>query len=128
MSDTGSRGIRRRSPGQSPVFAGAIAAAGLVFTSGLVSPVVLAGGSRAFAEQAADVFEVLAGTLAEHGCVRGDVVSLAAFLPAEAEPSEWNAAFATAFPVDPPVRTTVTYGFLVPGVSVEIAAVAVAPC
>ena len=48
-----------RVPGQSPAFAGAVTAAGLVFTSGLVSPAVLAGRPRALAEQAADVFEVL---------------------------------------------------------------------
>jgi 2-iminobutanoate/2-iminopropanoate deaminase len=127
VSDPGSRGIPRRSTGQSPAFAGAVAAAGLVFTSGLVSPAVLAGRPRALAEQAADVFEVLARTLAEHGCVLGDVVALTAFLAPDAAPSTWNCAFATAFPVDPPARTTVTCGFVVPGVSVEISAVAATP-
>ncbi|WP_020660821.1 RidA family protein [Amycolatopsis benzoatilytica] len=114
----------RRVPGQSPAFAGAVAAAGLVFTSGLVSPAVLAGEPRALGEQAADVFELLRHTLAEHGCVLGDVVALTAFLACEAEPSTWDSAFTVAFPADPPARTTVTCGFVVPGVSLEISAIA----
>ncbi|TNC25118.1 RidA family protein [Amycolatopsis alkalitolerans] len=113
-----------RVAGQSPAFAGAVAAAGLVFTSGLVSPAVLTGSPRTLAEQAADVFEVLGHTLAEHGCLLGDVVALTAFLAPDAKPTAWNTAFATAFPVDPPARTTVTCGFVVAGVSVEISAIA----
>jgi 2-iminobutanoate/2-iminopropanoate deaminase len=117
----------RRSPGQSPTFAGAVTAGGLVLTSGLVSPAVLVGRPRSFTEQAADVLDVLAHTLAAHGCALDDVVSLTAFLAVDAEPEVWNTAFAAAFPTNPPARTTVTCGFVVPGVAVEVSAVAAAP-
>jgi 2-iminobutanoate/2-iminopropanoate deaminase len=124
---SGARGAVRRSVGQSPTFPGAVAVGGLVLTSGLVSPAVLAGRLRSQAEQAADVLDVLASTVAAHGCALADVVSLTAYLAPDADPATWNAAFAAAFPTDPPARTTVTCGFVLPGVTVEISAVAATP-
>lgn len=122
-----SHAASRRSPGQSPAFSGAVVAGGLVFTSGLVSPAVLAAESRTLAEQAADVLELLAATLGLHGCTLPDVVSLTAYLDPGADPAVWNAAWAATFPVDPPARTTVTCGFVFPGISIEVSAVALAP-
>jgi len=124
---SGTRGAVRRSPGQSPTFAGAVTAGGLVLTSGLVSPAVLAGRPRSLSEQAVDVLDLLASTLAAHGCGLGNVASLTTYLAPDADPATWNAAFAAAFPTDPPARTTVTCGFVLPGVTVEISAVAAAP-
>ncbi len=115
----------RRSPGQSPAFAGAITAGGFVRTSGLVSPQVLAGHPQDLAGQAADVLALLADTLRAHDCSLADVVSLTAYLSPDADAAAWNAAFAQAFPVDPPCRTTVRCGFVLPGVEIEVSAVAV---
>lgn len=123
MSDAASR----RSPGQSPAFPGAVTAGGLVFTSGLVSPAVVTADSRSLSEQTADVLEALAATLARHGCTLPDVVSLTAYLDPGADPAVWDAAWTAAFPVDPPARTTVTCGFVRPGIRIEVSAVALAP-
>lgn len=51
---------------------------------------------------------------------------LTAYLGPGADPAVWNAAWTAAFPIDPPARTTVNCGFVLPGITIEVSAVAVA--
>jgi 2-iminobutanoate/2-iminopropanoate deaminase len=113
-----------RIPGQVPSLAGAVAAAGLVFTSGLVAPTVLAGRETAFADQARQVLDELAATLERAGSGLDQVLRVEAFLASSADFPAWNEAFARVWPVAPPARTTLLGGFLLPAALIEVQAVA----
>ena len=69
----------------------------------------------------------LCATLGECGCGFEDVVKVTAFLTDAKLAPEFNAAYAESFPDQPPARSTVVSGLLIPGALVEIEAIAVLP-
>lgn len=113
-----------RTPGQSPMLPGAVRAGGLVYTSGVVAPQVLAGEATPFGEQAAAAMRMLLSVLADAGAAPADVVKLEAFLAEGADLAEWNAVFLGVWPEPGPARTTLVSAFAAPGVLIELQAVA----
>ncbi len=114
--------------GHAAPIAGATVGAGLVFVSGL-APVDLATMAVLgddIATQAEHVLDQLADVLARAGSSLGGVLRVECFLADPADFSGWNEAFAARFPADPPARTTLVSALVVPGMRVEVQAVAVA--
>ncbi|WP_344757315.1 RidA family protein [Gryllotalpicola koreensis] len=113
--------------GQSPRFPGATSADGVIATSGIVAPAVLVGEDLAFAQQAQVVLAQLAAVLADAGAGLDDVLRLEAFLADPRDFAAWDRAFCAAWPeaAARPARTTLVAGFAVPGVLVEVQAIAV---
>jgi len=61
------------------------------------------------------------------GCSPADVVKVNAWLTDAGDFSLFNSVYATMFSSEPPVRSTVVSGLLIPGAKVEIEAIAVLP-
>lgn len=116
-----------RTPGQSPMLAGAVVAGGLVYTSGVIDPAVLAGGEPPFAAQAEAALAALLGVLADAGTDAAHVVKLEAFLADPGDFAAWNAAYLAVWPEPGPARTTIVVGFAAPAARIEIQAVAALP-
>ena len=113
-----------RTPGQTPMLPGAVRSGGLVFTSGIVAPEVLAGGSAAFGDQVASAMTALLEVLAAAGAGPQHVVKLEAFLASADDFAEWNTEFLKVWPEPGPARTTLVAGFAVPRILFEVQAVA----
>lgn len=114
--------------GQAAPIAGATIGAGLVFVSGL-APVDLATMAVVgddITTQAAHVLDQLDDVLRRAGSDLASVLRLECFLADPSDFAGWNAAFAASFPADPPARTTLVASFVLPGMRIEIQAVAVA--
>lgn len=114
--------------GQAAPIAGATIGGGLVFVSGL-APVDLATMAVVgddIATQAAHVLAQLGDVLRRAGSDLGSVLRLECFLADPSDFAGWNEAFAASFPTDPPARTTLVASFVLPGMRIEIQAVAVA--
>lgn len=114
--------------GQTAPIAGATVGAGLVFVSGLaaVDPSTMVVVGDDIATQATFVLDQMADVLRRAGSDLSSVLRLECFLADPADFVGWNAAFAAAFPTDPPARTTLVASFVVPGMRLEVQAVAVA--
>lgn len=112
--------------GEPAPIAGATLGAGLIFVSGL-APVDLATMAVIgddIATQAGHVLDQLAELLDRARSSLDSVLRLECFLADPIDFGEWNKAFAARFPVDPPARTTLVSAFVVPGMRIEIQAVA----
>lgn len=112
--------------GQPAPIAGATVGAGLVFVSGL-APVDLATMAVIgddIAAQSTYVLDQMADVLHRAGSSLDSVLRLECFLADAADFGGWNESFAAAFPTDPPARTTLVASFVVPGMRIEIQAVA----
>lgn len=114
-----------RTPGQSPMLPGAVRAGSIVYTSGVVAPSALGPDPVPFAQQAADALETLVGYLRDVGASTEHVVKVEAFLASADDFAAWNDAYAKIWPQPGPARTTLISQFAVPGVGIEIQAVAV---
>jgi 2-iminobutanoate/2-iminopropanoate deaminase len=113
--------------GQAAPIAGATVGAGLVFVSGLapvdLATMVVLGDD--IATQAESVLDQLTDVLTRAGSSLGAVLRLECFLADPADFGGWNEAFAARFPADPPARTTLVSAFVIPGMRIEVQAVAV---
>ncbi len=114
-----------RTPGQSPMLPGAVRAGNLVYTSGIVAGAALGGDPVAFAAQAAEAMTTLLTSLADAGAGPEHVVKLEAFLASADDFAAWNAEFLKVWPEPGPARTTLLAGFAMPGILIELQAVAV---
>lgn len=114
--------------GQTASIAGATVGAGLVFVSGLaaVDPATMVVIGDDIATQATFVLDQMAAVLHRAGSDLGSVLRLECFLADPADFGGWNAAFTAAFPTDPPARTTLVASFVLPGMRIEVQAVAMA--
>lgn len=113
-------------PGQSPVFSGAVTAGGLVFTSGLIAPSVLAEPRRApeFDVQVREVLAYLGELLDRCHSDLDHVVRVEAFVLDAAYLPGWNAAFARTWRTRRPARTTTLARPGLDGALIEIQATA----
>ncbi|MFF0223317.1 RidA family protein [Streptomyces sp. NPDC004629] len=114
-----------RMPGQSPMVPGAIRAGGFVFTSGTVADV--SGSALPIEEQASGALNALLDSLTQFGCTPADVVRLEAFLADADDFAAWNQAFLMVWPQPGPTRTTLVCSFALPGILIEVQAIAVVP-
>ena len=108
--------------------AGATVGAGLVFVSGL-APVDLATMTPVgddITTQAEAVLDQLVDLLERAGSDLGSVLRVECFLADPSDFPAWNTVFAARFGSDPPARTTLVSSFVVPGMRLEVQAVAVA--
>jgi 2-iminobutanoate/2-iminopropanoate deaminase len=119
-----------RVPGQLPSISGATCHGDLVVTSGVICPDLLRPGLTP--ATAPDVRQQVDGALGALGEVLRTAGSglryalrVEAFLARPADFPLWDSAFAAAWPVDPPARTTLVTGFALPIVLVELQAIAV---
>jgi 2-iminobutanoate/2-iminopropanoate deaminase len=113
-----------RGDGQSPAFPGWVRSGPLVATSGLISPGVLQQRVEDFAQQAACALEVLRDTLERAGSGLDRVLRIEAFLADIGHVTAWNDAFAATWPQHRPARSTLVVGFVLPGVLLELQALA----
>lgn len=115
-----------RTTGQLPALPGAVVAGGLIFTSGVVSPTVLAGlnSEVAVSQQISEMLAELLRILADAGAGPGDVVRIEAFLASADDFPEWNRQYAEIWPVPGPARTTLVTGFARSDLLAEVQAVA----
>ena len=116
-----------RVDGNTANFAGALQAAGFVFTSGHASvdehgAIVAAP----FAEEMDRSIGNLERALAAHGCTLADVVKVTSYVRDPSDLAEYNARYRDYFSEPLPVRTTLT-GCLPPTIRFEIDAIALAP-
>jgi 2-iminobutanoate/2-iminopropanoate deaminase len=115
-----------RVPGQVPAIAGAVRGGGLVVTAGIISPDLLAPGPAPGLDAQLDGAVLALGeVLRQAGSDLTRVLRVEAFLARAADFQRWNEVFAATWPVDPPARTTLVTGFALPGVLVELQAIAV---
>ncbi|GAB2812110.1 RidA family protein [Actinocorallia aurea] len=109
-----------------PPFPPAVLAGGVLWLSGHVAQHPDGTfNTGSFEEQTDAVFAALTRTLDAHGMGLHDLVRVECFLTDPADFPAWNAAFAAAFPDDPPARTTLVTALALPGLRIEIQAVAV---
>ena len=121
MSDPGRR------DGNTANFSAAVAAAGLVFTSGHAS--VDADGKivpSTFADEMDRSIRNLEQALAAHGCTLADVVKVTSYVRDVGDLAEYNARYRDHFAAPLPARTTLT-GCLPDTIRFEIDAIAVVP-
>lgn len=115
-------------PGSPAPIAGAAVGSGLVFVSGLapidMATMTLAGDD--ITSQAEAVLDQLADVLARAGSDLGSVLRVECFLADASDFAGWNEAFAGRFGADPPARTTLVTGFVMPGMRIEVQATALA--
>jgi len=101
----------------------------LVFVSGQagLDPATMRVVSDDVADQARAALDQLAAILEAAGTSLGNVLHLECYLAEAADFATWNAVYAGYFPVEPPARTTLVVGFAVPGMRIEVGAVAAVP-
>jgi 2-iminobutanoate/2-iminopropanoate deaminase len=101
---------------------------GLVHVAGVISSD--AGGeiiTDDFTSQARRVFGNLVTTLAAAGCSAADVVHVTTYLTDRDDFDAFNEAFRQTFADPYPARVTVLAQLIVPGLSIEVTAVAARP-
>lgn len=119
-----------RAPGQSPMLPGAVRTGDLIVTSGIVAPRVmraLGAGSAPdldFRAEADDALAALLAAISELGGSAAGVVKLEAFLADAGDFAAWNEAFLSIWPEPGPARTTLVSAFAMPGVRIEVQAIA----
>lgn len=113
--------------GNTANFAGAIAAAGFVFTSGHAS--VGENGAivtASFGEEMDRSIRNLERALGAHGCALADVVKVTSYVRDTSDLAEYNARYRDYFDDPLPARTTLT-GCLPSTIRFEIDAIALVP-
>ncbi|MGW5113436.1 RidA family protein [Nocardia sp. NPDC004123] len=113
-------------PGQIPAFSGAVKAGALITTSGVVSHSVLdgRGADITFEQEAAEVIENLKEALESVGAELSQVMRIDAFLSDAGLAARWNDVFVRTWADPRPARCTTVTGFTIPGVRLEISAIA----
>ena len=119
-----------RAPGQSPMLPGAVRTGDLIVTSGIVAPRVMqALGAGAapdldFRAEADDALAALLTAISALGGSAAGVMKLEAFLADPGDFAAWNEAFLSVWPEPGPARITLVSAFAVPGVRIEVQAIA----
>ena len=113
-------------PGAVGAYSQGIIANGFVFTAGQIPLIpgttnLREGGIQA---QTRQVLENITGVVEAAGSGMDKVVKTTVFLADINDFAEFNAAYSTFFPTDPPARTTVQAGGLPAGALIEVEAVA----
>ena len=115
--------------GPAPVapYSSAVKAGGLIYLSGTIArdPAGVVVGRGDVAAQTRDVIERMRQVLAAAGSSLDDVVSATVYLTTAAHFSAMNDAYRAFWPKDPPTRTTVIAGLVLPEALVEITMTAV---
>lgn len=112
--------------------AGAVRHGGIVVTSGIVSADLLGAGlldsgpAPGIDAQLDSAVRALGEVLRAAGSGLAHVLRVEAFLARAADFPRWDDVFAATWPTDPPARTTLVTGFALPGVLVELQAIAAA--
>jgi 2-iminobutanoate/2-iminopropanoate deaminase len=113
-----------RFPGQIGSISGAVSHGGIVVTSGVIDPALLAGDAPDIQSQITGSLTALGELLEQAGSGLDHALRIEAFLAAAADFTLWNCAFAEIWPEHPPARTTLVAGFALPTVLIEIQAIA----
>lgn len=112
-------------PGADAVpFPDAAVAGELVYTGGQVA--ALDPLAPDFETQARQAIAALEQTLAAAGASLESILRLECFLSSREHFQAWNAVYDSSFPLRRPPRTTLIAGFVIPGLLIEVQAVAVA--
>jgi 2-iminobutanoate/2-iminopropanoate deaminase len=108
--------------GSEPLISSAVRWGDLLFLSGRapLDPSTMEVVSDDFEVQARDVLRQIADSLAEAGSGFEHVLRVQCYLLRAEDFAAWNRIWAEAFPSPRPVRTTITTGFTVPGMLVEV--------
>jgi 2-iminobutanoate/2-iminopropanoate deaminase len=118
--------IERISPPGAPAprgpYSPAVRAGDFIFVSGQVAPVT--GEVSSETRQVLNNIKLL---LESCGATMADVVKCGVFLAEAGDFAAMNTVYAEFFGVDKPARATVVTGFAVPGIHVEIEAIAYKP-
>jgi 2-iminobutanoate/2-iminopropanoate deaminase len=118
--------IERISPPGAPAprgpYSPAVRAGDFIFVSGQVAPV-----TGEIADETRQVLNNIKGLLEACGATMADVVKCGVFLVNAADFAAMNAVYAEFFGDAKPARATVVTGFAVPGIHVEIEAIAYKP-
>ena len=118
-----------RTRGQGSDFSGVAVAGGIAFTSGFIDPAVLLGEARTLNQQAHAALDALLSALEEVGAGSEDVLRVECFLSDQAHASAWNCVWRTYWPrgtTVTPARSTIIVSFVVPGILIEVQAIAAA--
>lgn len=101
----------------------------LVFVSGQagLKPGTMQVVSDEVTGQARACLDQLAAILTAAGTDLAHVLHLECYLADASDFAAWNQVYAEYFPADPPARTTLVVGFAVPGMRIEVGAIAGMP-
>lgn len=112
-------------PGQSPLFPGAVRSGNLILTSGIVHPAVLKGEpTPEFREEARGALDEVLRCISELGGSVDSVMRVEAFLGRAEDYAAWNEVFTAVWPTPGPARITVVTSFAIPTIGIEIQATA----
>ena len=108
--------------GSKPLISSAVRWGDLLFLSGRapIDTSTLKVVSDDFEVQARDVLRQIGESLAEAGSGFEHVLRVQCYLLRPDDFAAWNRIWAETFPAPRPVRTTITTGFTVPGMLVEV--------
>jgi 2-iminobutanoate/2-iminopropanoate deaminase len=108
--------------GSKPLISSAVRWGDLLFLSGRapIDTSTLEVVSDDFEVQARDVVRQVGESLAEAGSGFEHVLRVQCYLLRAEDFAAWNRIWAETFPAPRPVRTTITTGFTVPGMLVEV--------
>lgn len=132
MSGPGLRQTIRLGPptgGPADLISLAVRYGDMVFVSGQagLDPATMRVVSDDVADQARACLDQVQAILKAAGTSLGNVLHLDCYLADAADFAAWNGVYAEYFPLDPPARTTLVVGFAVPGMRIEVGAVACVP-
>ncbi|MGM5069260.1 RidA family protein [Rhodococcus qingshengii] len=114
-----------RVAGQFTAFPAAVAADGLIITSGIIDHRALgAHEAPPIESQLTSALDTLSTVLVQAGGSLETVMRVECFLTDSADAPYWNEAFARTWPRDPPARTTLVATLLHSTLKVEIQAIA----
>ena len=108
--------------GSEPLISSAVQWGDLLFLSGRapIDTSTLKVVSDDFEVQARDVVRQIGESLAEAGSGFEHVLRVQCYLLRAEDFAAWNRIWAETFPAPRPVRTTITTGFTIPGMLVEV--------
>lgn len=108
--------------GSEPLISSAVRWGDLLFLSGRapIDTTTMVVVSSDFREQARNVLDQIAASLAEAGSGFDHVLRVQCYLLHADDFGAWNELWAEYFPAPRPVRTTIVTGFTVPGMLVEV--------
>ncbi len=108
--------------GSEPLISSAVRWGDLLFLSGRapIDTSTMEVVSNDFEVQARDVLRQVAESLAQAGSGLEHVLRVQCYLLRAEDFAAWNRIWAETFPLPRPVRTTITTGFTVPGMLVEL--------
>lgn len=115
--------------GSAPLISSAVRWGDLLFLSGRapIDTATMEVVSDDFEVQARDVLRQIGESLAEAGSGFEHVLRVQCYLLRPEDFGAWNRIWAETFPAPRPVRTTITTGFTVPGMLVEVEVTAGVP-